>query len=176
MSTMATITYTSREEIDVHKFSPLATVGIPLLAIAFQAYVSTRVRFLQYFDIPLIVVVFFAVARRRPIAGLLTGTFVGLAQDALTHLPLGIFGISKCIVGYLASSIGVRMDVDNPGSRVIMVFGFTLLHDVVYFSLRNRLLPEMAMPWYISHELVVALANAIVAVFLFAWMDRAKRR
>src|SRR3954463_7635781 len=114
MSMMATISYTSREEIEVHKFSPLATAGIPLAALFFQAYVSTRLHWLQYFDIPLIVVVFFAVARRRPIAGLFPGTFIGLIQDSLTHLPLGVFGISKCIVGFLASSIGVRMDVENP--------------------------------------------------------------
>ena len=29
---MTTITYTSREEIEVHRFSALATIGIPLLA------------------------------------------------------------------------------------------------------------------------------------------------
>lgn len=173
---MATVTYTSREEIEVHKFSALATVAIPLVAIAFQSYFGSRFHFLQYFDIPLIVVVFFSVARRKPIAGLLTGTAVGLVQDALTHLPLGIFGISKSIVGYMASSIGVRMDVENPGSRVIMMFGFTLLHDAVYFGLRNRLLPEMAMPWYFGHELAVALANSLLAVVLFALMDRAKQR
>lgn len=54
---MTTITYTSREEIEVHKFSALATVGIPLLAIFFQVYVSSRLGFLKLFDIPLLVTI-----------------------------------------------------------------------------------------------------------------------
>ena len=62
------------------------------------------------------------------------------------------------------------------GFCTLMVFGFSLLHDVAYFSLRNRLLPEMSMPWHVGHELLVALANALLAVLLFAWMDRAKHR
>ena len=70
---MATITYTSREEIEVHKFSALAIIGIPLLAIFFQAYLSSHLTFLKLFDIPLIVTVFCAFSRRNQLAGMLTG-------------------------------------------------------------------------------------------------------
>lgn len=35
----ATLIYTSREEIEVHKFNPGVTIGIPLLAIFLQAYI-----------------------------------------------------------------------------------------------------------------------------------------
>ena len=87
---MATLTYTSREQIEVHRFSALATIGIPLLAIFFQAYVSSRVSFLKLFDLPLLVTIFFAVSRRNQLAGMLTGCSIGLVQDALTHLPIGI--------------------------------------------------------------------------------------
>ena len=172
---MATITYTSREEIEVHKFSIVATVGIPLLAIFFQAYVSSRLTFLKLFDLPLIVTIFFAVSRRSQMAGMLTGCAIGLTQDALTHLPIGIYGISKTIVGYAASSIGVKIDVDNPGSRFLMMFAFTLLHDGLYFIVSRQLL-GLASDWRVFHELSAALANAILAVVLFTFMDRAKRR
>ena len=172
---MATITYTSREEIEVHKFSILATVGIPLLAIFFQAYVSSHIPFLKLFDIPLIVMIFFAVSRRSQMAGMLTGCAIGITQDALTHLPIGIYGISKTIVGYVASSIGVRVDVDNPGSRFLMMFFFTFLHDGLYFIVSRQLL-GLPADFRILHELSAALGNAFLAVLLFTLMDHTKRR
>jgi len=172
---VATITYTSREEIEVHKFSILATVGIPLLAIFFQAYVTSHLTFLKLFDIPLIVTIFFAVSRRSQMAGMLTGCAIGITQDALTHLPIGIYGISKTIVGYVASSIGVRVDVDNPGSRFLMVVFFTFLHDGLYYIVSRQLL-GLPADWRFFHELSAALANALLAVLLFTLMDRTKRR
>jgi rod shape-determining protein MreD len=171
---VTTLTYTSREEIEVHKFSALATIGIPLLAIFLQTYLSSHIRFLKLFDIPLIVTVFFAVSRRNQLAGMLTGCAIGLVQDALTHLPIGIYGISKTIVGYVASSIGVKIDVDNPGSRFLLIFFFTLFHNAIYFIV-SRYLIGLSSSWRGMHELSAGFANAILGVLLFTLMDRAKR-
>ena len=172
---MATLTYTSREEIEVHKFSVLTTIGIPALAIFIQVFVSSRVAVLKLFDIPLIVTVFFAVSRRSQMAGMLTGCAIGLAQDALTHLPICIYGISKTIVGYAASSIGVRVDVDNPGSRFLMMFFFTFLHDVLYVIVSRQLL-GLPASFRFLHEVSAGFANAVLAVLLFTLMDRTKQR
>jgi len=172
---MATLTYTSREEIEVHKFSAVATVGIPLLAIFFQSYVPRTLTFVQIFDIPLIVTIFFAVARRNPIAGTVTGCAIGLVQDSLTGLPLGIFGIAKSIVGYMASSIGMKIDVDNPGSRFLITFGFTVVHNLIHFLVATYMV-RVSMEWHTVPELGRSVANAFLSVFLFAIMDRAKKR
>lgn len=172
---MATLTYTSREEIEVHTFSVPATIGIPLLAIFFQVYVSSHVTFLKLFDIPLIVTVFFAVSRRSQMAGMLTGCAIGLIQDALTHLPIGIYGISKTIIGYAASSIGVKVDVDNPGSRFLMMFLFTFLHDAIYCIVSRQLL-GLPVSFRFLHEVSAGVANAVLAVLLFTLMDRLKQR
>ena len=118
----------SREGIEVHRFSIAAAIGIPFLAIFIQASFPLRAQWFTIFDLPLLVTIFFAVARRSPILGTITGCVIGLFQDGLTHQPLGIFGIAKTVVGYAASSIGVKVDVENPGSRLIMTFGFYLLH------------------------------------------------
>ena len=40
------VTYTSREEIQVHKFSWAVSIGIPLLAIFVQVFFPLRLRFL----------------------------------------------------------------------------------------------------------------------------------
>jgi len=164
-----------REKIEVHKFGLLATVLIPLLAVFLQAFVSSKVSFFEEFDLPLLVVIFFAVARRDPVSGLFTGAAIGLLQDALTHHPIGIHGIAKTVVGYVASSIGVRIDVENPGSRLLLVFGFYLLHWGVYFAVARGLVGEAIAPVW-GHKLLLAIANALLAVVLFAFLDRFKQR
>ena len=172
---LANVTYTSREEIEVHKFSSWATIGVPLAALLVQSLLGTRLRFVGVFDLPLLVTIFFAVARRNQLTGMGTGMFIGLLQDALTHHPIGIYGIAKTVVGFAASSLGVRVDVENPGSRIIMGFGFYLLHQAIYFVVARNLVSE-DIPWAWGHTLGAALANGLLAVVLFAAMDKLKQR
>ena len=73
-------------------------------------------------------------ARRSPISGLLTGAVIGLAQDMLGHNPIGIYGIAKTVVGYGASSLGVKLDVENAGARFLVTLGFYFVHSAVYFT------------------------------------------
>ncbi|MCU1285396.1 MAG: hypothetical protein JWO13_1746 [Acidobacteriales bacterium] len=166
----------TREGIEVHRFSIIAALVIPLFALFLQASLPLRFTFFSIFDLPLLVTIFFAVARRNPLAGTLTGFIIGLVQDSLTyqHQPIGLFGISKTIIGYLASSIGVKIDVENPGSRLLMTFGFYLLHRGIYQALRNMVRMPIEFNW--GHELGAALANALLAVALFMVLDRYKQR
>ena len=84
----------SREGIEVHRFSWIATVFVPLLAIFLQVTVTRKFSFLAVFDLPLLVTIFFAVARRNPMAGSITGAAIWIVQDAFTHNPIGLFGIA----------------------------------------------------------------------------------
>ena len=93
------VTYTSREQIEVYRFPWPVAIGVPLAAIILQAFLPVRIHFFSAFDLPLLVTIYFAVARRNPITGLLTGSAIGLVQDALTHQPLGVYGISKTVIG-----------------------------------------------------------------------------
>ncbi|HSB74976.1 MAG TPA: rod shape-determining protein MreD, partial [Terriglobales bacterium] len=103
------VSYTSREQIEVHRFSLPAAIFIPLLALFLQAYLPLRLHFFELFDLPLLVTIFLSVSRRNPATGLLTGCIIGLLQDSLTHQPIGIYGIAKTVVGYGASSLGVKL-------------------------------------------------------------------
>lgn len=172
---VANLTYTSRSEIEVHKFTLVATIGVPLVALVLQAFLPLRFRFINVFDLPLLVTIFFAVARRNQFTGMLTGAIIGIVQDSLTHHPMGMYGISKTIVGYTASSIGVKLDVENPGSRLIMGFGFYLVHQAVYWAVARNLVGE-PMQWQWGHTLGAALANGLLAVVLFALLDKLKQR
>ncbi len=169
------ITYTSNEQIEVYRFSLPATVAVPLLALAIQAFVPRWLPFFNIFDLPLLVVIFFAVARRSQVAGLLTGAVIGLLQDSLTIHPLGLYGIAKTVVGYGASSLGVKIDVENAGSRFLVTLFFYGVHEVVYFTIARGMV-GLNLHWSWPHELGSAFANAVLAVAFFALLDRFKQR
>jgi rod shape-determining protein MreD len=115
------------------------------------------------------------VARRNPISGLLTGGAIGALQDALGGQYIGMYGIAQTVVGYGASSLGVKLDVENAGARFLVTLFFYVTHEVVYFTVARGLV-GMTLQWSWMRELGSALANAILAVFLFALLDRFKRR
>lgn len=169
----AGVSLTSREEIEVHRFSWPISIGIPLLALFLQVYL--RIGLLNILDLPLLVTIFFAVARRRPIAGVITGAIIGTLQDAWTGHPIGLFGIAKTIIGYLGSSLGVKLDVDNPGSRFLMTFAFVLIHRFIYMAI-NLLLVGGSESWNWGHTMLSALSNGLAAVVLFLFLDKLKLR
>jgi rod shape-determining protein MreD len=169
------ITYTSREQVEVYRFSPAAAILIPLVALFLQAFIPLHLHFFSIFDLPLLVVIFFAVARRSQVSGMLTGAAIGLLQDSLTHQPIGIYGIAMTVVGHGASSLGVKLDVENAGSRFLVTLFFYVVHEVVYFTVARGLV-GLTLQWSWPHELGSALANAIIAVPLFALLDKFKQR
>ena len=113
--------------------------------------------------------------RRNPVTGLITGAVIGLLQDSLTHQPIGLYGIAKTCVGYGASSLGVKLDVESVGTRLIVTTGFYVIHEVLYFSVARGMV-RLPLIWSWPHELESAIANAVLGVLLFAAMDRLKRR
>jgi rod shape-determining protein MreD len=168
--------YTSRRELEEYRFSPAVALGVPLLFILLQAYVPKIFHRFLILDLPLLAVIFFAVARRNPIVGALTGAAIGLLQDALTGQPIGINGMAKSVIGYIASSIGVQVDVENPITRVLMVFGFSILQSAMLFAIDRVLLGngEVRLLWV--HEVIRAALNTAVAIPLLLFLDRFKLR
>ena len=169
------ITYTSGEQVEVYRFSLPATLLVPLAAIFLQAFLPLRFHFFSIFDLPLLVTIGFATARRSPMAGLLTGGLIGILQDALTHHPIGLYGISKTVVGFGASSLGIKLDVENAGARFLLTIFFYVVHEVVYFLIARGLV-GLRMAWSWPHELVSGMANAVLGIFVFMVLDRLKQR
>jgi rod shape-determining protein MreD len=169
------ITYTSGEQVEVYRFSIPATVLIPLTAVFLQAWLPLRFHFFSVFDLPLLVTIGFATARRSPLTGLLTGSFIGILQDALTHHPIGLYGISLTVVGFGASSLGIKLDVENAGARFLLTIFFYVVHEVVYFTIARGLV-GLRMAWSWPHEFWSGVANAILGVVIFTLLDRVKQR
>lgn len=172
---MSTRSYTSRRELEQHTFSPIVTVLVPLVAILLQAFLPKLFPRFAIFDLPLVVVLFFAVSRRSPIAGTLTGAVIGLLQDALTNQPIGVNGMAKSAIGYVAASIGLQVDVESPLTRIVITFSFSIINSVLLFLIDHRLLglPDFHLLW--AHELIRACANTIIAIPIFFLLDYTKR-
>ena len=168
--------YTSRRELEQHSFPPAVTILVPLVAILLQALLPRPFPRLGVLELPLIITVFFAVSRRNPVAGTLIGAVIGLLQDALTSNPIGVNGMAKSVIGYIAASISLQIDVDNISTRFAMNFVFYLLNRALLFLVNRRLLgiSDFHPQW--GHEVLYALINAVIAVPIFFLLDRAKRQ
>ncbi len=164
-----------QRETQISRFKAWVLLLVPLAAILFQVYVPLFFQFLAYLELPLIVTVYFALMRRSPIGGLFVGALVGLAQDSLSKNPLGMFGITKTIIGYVAASVGLRLDVDHPLIRLILGFFFFVFHQFIFWALSRGLLGQQ-VAFETQRTLVLGLLNAIVAVSLFHFLDKLKDR
>ena len=61
------------------------------------------------------------------------GAGMGLFEDALSHHAIGVNGIAKTVVGFLAASVGIRIEVENHIVRLLLNFSLSLLSSVIYF-------------------------------------------
>jgi rod shape-determining protein MreD len=162
--------------IEVHKFRSGAIVGSTLLALMLQAFVPVYIPKFAVLDLPLLIVIYFGLSRRNPSTGLLLGMVVGLLQDSLSGpvVPLGLYGIAKTIIGYLASSIGARLDTEHPAARFATTMIFFVVHQG-FVTLTRRVLLAEPEPWFTLKLLIAAALNAVVAVLVFALLDRLRR-
>jgi rod shape-determining protein MreD len=162
--------------IEVHKFRGGAIVGATLLALMFQAFVPVYFAKAAMIDLPLLITIYFGLSRRNPSTGLLLGMIMGLLQDSLSGptVPLGLYGIAKTVIGYLASSIGARLDTEHPAARFALTIIFFGLHQGIVLLTRRILLAQSSV-WFTMHLAAAAVVNAIVAVFLFALLDHLRK-
>ncbi len=163
--------------IEVHKFRAGAIIIATLLALVIQAWFPVHFSRAAILDLPLLVTIYFGLSRRNPSTGLLLGMVIGLLQDSLSGptVPLGLYGIAKTIIGYLASSIGARLDTEHPAARFALTAGFFVVHQGLII-LTRRILLAQPEPWFSMRLAIAALVNAIVAVFLFLLLDRLRKR
>ena len=96
---------------------------------------------------------------------------MGLFEDALTHHAIGINGIAKTVAGFLAASVGIRVDVENHTIRLLLNFVLSLLAGAICVFI-YRILLGQKLDWNWFHELLKAVANSLVALVLYPLLDR----
>lgn len=172
---MATLMAGSRREVEAERYPVAIYVAAPVVAIALQSFVPLHFAQFSILDLPLLVTIYFGITGRNPMATTGLGAVVGLAQDGLTHRPLGVNGIATAVIGYLAGTVGLLVDTDNSLPRLLLGFVFTVLHSAMFLLITQRLL-GLAVGWSWLHELIRGVANAVVGVGLFLLLDLGKSR
>ncbi|MGA2611710.1 MAG: rod shape-determining protein MreD [Terriglobia bacterium] len=99
------------------------------------------------------------------------GTGLGLMQDALSHGYLGMFGMAKALVGYLAASAAIRFNFESLFARSVVTASLILLHNLCMAGLQHALLDSP--PAFLPLDLVSAvLVNVALSLILFPVLDR----
>lgn len=160
-----------RRDLEIRRYPVLVYVLVPLASLVLQAWLPRELGQYAWFDLPLVVTVYFALGRRSPIQGTLMGAVIGIFEDALSHRAIGVNGIAKTIVGFMAASVGVRIDVENHAIRLILTFLLSLLSSAICIFI-YRVLLGLQYQWQWLTEVLIAVGNSIVAVVFFPLLDR----
>ena len=136
------------------------------LALALQ---TTLARFLvggtAALDLVLVVVVYVALTS-GPVTGMLAGSIAGIIQDALSSGVIGVGGLAKSIVGFLAGVLGQQFIVTAALPRFVMFLGATLVHAAAFMGLYVMLgLRSFPSPW--TAIVSQGVANAAVGMIGF---------
>jgi rod shape-determining protein MreD len=149
----------------------VAAVAI-VIALALQTTLSGLViRGTSAIDLVLIVVVYIAL-KAGPSAGLVAGTVAGLIQDSLSNPILGIGGLAKTVVGFLAGVLATQFILNGPLPRLVLLVMATLVHAGIFMGL-YALLDLRQFPDPLPSVIAQALGNGFVGVVgfqMFEWL------
>jgi rod shape-determining protein MreD len=105
------------------------------VALALQTTLASLViRGTAALDLVLIVVVYTALIT-GPVSGLLLGSAAGLVQDSLSSGIIGVGGLAKTVVGFVAGVLGTQFILTAPLSRFVVVVLSTVLHAAIFMGL-----------------------------------------
>lgn len=156
----------------------LKIAGVLALAIALQS-VFARWPPLAYVDLPLIVVVYFAL-QRDVLQALVVGAAAGLAMDALGGGLLGAGGFSKTLTAYMVYIAAARVMLDTTLLRIPVLAAATTIDASVFVGLHRLLGQSLAMPFVqaLLYKLVATTVAGTVLLYVFEifFSERARQR
>ena len=140
------------------------------LALALQTMISRFVvGGITAVDLVLIVVVYVALTT-GPVTGMLAGSFAGIIQDALSTGTIGIGGLAKAIVGFVAGVVGQQFIVTAPFPRFVMFIAASIVHSALFMGMYMLLgLKDFSSPW--AAVLSQSIANAVVGMIAFTIVE-----
>ena len=151
----------------------MKVVGV-LIAIALALALQTTLARLLVggtaaIDLVLVAVVAVALTT-GPVSGMLAGSVAGLIQDSLSTGVLGIGGLAKSVIGFVAGAISQQFILTSALPRFVMFVGATVAHSVLFMGLNVALgLRTFPSPWKAVAS--QAIGNAIVGMIAFALIE-----
>ena len=156
---------------------------IVALAVVLQSSLSAVWPPFAYVDLPLVVVVYFAL-RRDAVLAVIIGTVAGLSADLLSGGLLGASGFSMTLTAYLLAALVTRVMIDNPLLRIPVLGGAAGVNTLVYLLLHQLLGQPPNPPGPIAETMafgviwttVVGTAVAFVLDTFFSDSTRQRQR
>jgi rod shape-determining protein MreD len=103
------------------------------------------------------------------------GSSLGLMQDSLSGAVLGANGLSKTLIGFFAASAGSKFAVDQPITRILALFLFSLGDGILVTILGLMVGPAASSATYsgaVTKSLLTATFNTLLGLVLFGYRDR----
>ena len=163
----------THRSIAVFRAHPVTLWVAAFAALVLQTYLPLKVPLARLVDLPLLVTIYFALLRRSKLFSLGLGTTLGLLQDALSHGYIGMFGMAKALVAYLAAWASIKFDPEHPVTRFGVVGALVLIHNL-FMSALEQLLPTPP-PFQPLDLASAALLNVAIALVVFLGLDYFKR-
>ncbi len=106
-----------------------------------------------------------------PTVGLLSGSIVGLAQDALSGGVLGVAGLAKTLVGFVAGVLATQFIVSGVLPRFVVFAVMTWLYGVCFLGVYAMIEGVgLGSPWRML--LVQSVLNGVVGVVATRVVER----
>ncbi len=163
-----------RRPIEVFRVNPAAFWITIFASLLLQVFLPLKISFARLFDFPLLVTVYFALVRRNKIFAIGLGTGLGLVQDLLSHGFFGTYGMAKALVGYLAASASVKLNLERVVPRLLLTGILILVHQLFLLGLERELL-ESHLGLQPVDLAISMMMNVAVGLVLFQVLDHFKR-
>jgi rod shape-determining protein MreD len=148
------------------------------LAVALQSALAVW-RPLAYFDLGLILVVYFAL-QREPVQALVVGAVAGLGADVLGGGLLGGGGFSKTVTAYAVYAMASRVMLDTTLLRIPVIAGAVLIDNTVYVAMQKMLgqMPSEPFVQALSYKLIATTVAGTILLYLYDsfFSERARQR
>lgn len=160
-----------QREVDVFRVHPANLWVAILVALLLQAFLPLKIPLAGLMDLPLLVTVYFTVIRQNKVFGIGLGAGLGLMQDALSHGYIGLFGMAKALVGYLAASAAARFNLESLFARSVVTGFLVLLHNLCMAGLQHALLdsPPAFVPLNLASAVLVNMALSLIVYQVLDW-------
>ena len=144
------------------------------LAIVLAVILQTTLRALwpNYFfvDLPLIVVVYFAL-QYDAVRAVVAGVAAGLATDVLSGGLLGANGFSKTLIAYTIATLGTRIVLlENPLLRVPVLAAAAAV-DALVFVFLHRILGQPSLVRFADTTAFLLIGTIIAGTLFFFVLD-----
>lgn len=142
-----------------------------IVAIALQSALRAIWQPLAFIDLTLILVVYFAL-QREPLQALVVAAIAGLAMDLISGPPalLGAGGFAKVLTAYAVYFVASRVMLDTTLLRIPVLFGASIIDNVVYVGMHRLLGQRPPVPFIQSLSFKV-LATTIAGTLLLYLYD-----